>query len=130
MKKIVSKLVFIFSLLIIFYPSSFIYSRNYAGQRRVQKKFFKKSLWTGRAETYGAPTINLIVDFINDCHYRMRFYYYMGAARPDVIFGLFRKRKNIITLIDEAGNQVTMKKNGWELKGNDNGYRIYLRRVR
>jgi hypothetical protein len=54
----------------------------------------------------------------------------MGAARPSVIFGQFHHKNNVITLIDGVGNRVTMFKEGREIKGNDNGYRIYLRRVR
>ena len=55
----------------------------------------RKALWAGEASTYGAPTVNLLVDFINDCHYRMRFYYYMGAAKKSVIFGKFIIRKKL-----------------------------------
>lgn len=91
----------------------------------------RKTVWIGKAETYGAPTINLIIDFVNDCHYRMRFYYYMGVGKKDVIFGYFRiLDRNRLLLRDGQGNKVILFRKGWVLRGNDNGYRIYLRRIR
>jgi hypothetical protein len=121
-----------FTISNVFFASTTLNNKSVS---HIQKKtsriyFARRSQWIGSAETYGAPTINLIVNFINDCHYRMRFYYYMGASQPNVIFGKFRYNNSIVILKDGAGNKVRMFLSGSEMRGADNNYRIVLRRIR
>ncbi len=97
---------------------------NFYGKHR------RKLLWVGRAETYGASDIRLIIDMVNDCHFRMRYYYYLGAAPPSVMFGRYKLRKNFLILIDGEGHKVKFFKNGIYMVGYDNGYRIFIKRIR
>jgi hypothetical protein len=113
-----------FLALLLLFPS-FLFNYSYN-----KKIYGRRALWSGEAVTYGAPSVNLLVDFVNECHYRMRFYYYMGVAPKSVIFGRYLKIKNGIILIDGEGNSVKFLRRGNVIKGHDNGYRILLKKIR
>ena len=131
------KLLFFIFILIIFH--NFSYTRTRRLTKNVDFKsytistfkiFSRKTVWIGNARSYGAPTIKLIVDFINDCHYRMRFSYYLGVSPKNVLFGTYKRLGNYWVLRDGDGNVINMTLRGWTLAGDDNGYRIRLRRIR
>ncbi len=107
-------------LLTIIFLASQAYTRHH----------YNKIMYTGRAESYGAPDIRLIIDMVNDCHFRMRYYYFLGASPPSVMFGTYKFKNRKLILIDGHGNKVVFYNNGYYMVGNDNGYRIFIRRIR
>ncbi len=108
---------FYIALLLIFLPlslESYELNQSSASKGYITKfkRYSRKTVWIGSAERYGAPTVNLIVDFINECHFRMRFSYFMGIASKSVLFGFYRRKGNHWILRDQVGNVMVMHLRG------------------
>lgn len=113
-----NKFLFILSFILIFNIVNFSYPRR------------RRLIYIGHAETYGAPDIRLMVEMINECHFRMRYYYYLGVSKRSVMFGRYKIINKGLILIDGKGNRVRFIHTGIHLTAYDNGYRIYLKRTR